>query len=68
MFIEPGEYQIDLEIELFANRIFHSSKKVFVIDEILYGDEIILNGVNYGQPIKIGNQIWLDRDILSAKN
>ena len=68
VFIEPGEYQIDLEIELFANRIFHSSKKVWVIDEILYGDELILNGVNYGQPIKIGNQIWLDRDLISNKN
>ena len=63
VFTEPGEYKIDLEIELFANRIFRSSKEIWVIDEILYGDEIIINGVNYGQPIKIGNQIWLDRDI-----
>ena len=68
VFIEPGEYKIDLEIELFANRVFHLSKQVWVIDEILFGDEIIINGVNYGQPIRIGNQIWLDRDILSNKN
>ena len=68
VFIEPGEYSIDLEIELFSHRVFHLSKKVWVIDEILFGDEIIIDGVNYGQPIKIGNQIWLDRDILSNKN
>ena len=68
VFIEPGEYKIDLEIELFANRVFHSSKKVWVIEEILYGDEIIIDRINYGQPIKLGNQIWLDRDILSNKN
>ena len=68
VFSEPGEYRVDLEIELFANRIFHLSKEVWVIDEILYGDELIINGVNYGQPIKIGNQIWLDRDILSNIN
>ena len=68
VFSEPGEYKIDLEIELFANRVFHLSKEVWVIDEILYGDEIIINGINYGQPIKIGNQIWLDRDILSNIN
>ena len=68
VFIEPGEYTIDLEIELFSHRVFHLSKKVWVIDEILFGDEVIIDGVNYGQPIKIGNQIWLDRDILSNKN
>ena len=68
VFTEPGEYKIDLEIELFANRIFRSSKEIWVIDEILYGDEIIINGVNYGQPIKIGNQIWLDRDISKNLN
>ena len=68
VFIEPGEYQIELELELFSSRVFHLTRKVLVIDEIEYGDEIILNGVNYGQPIKIGNQIWLDRDILSTKN
>ena len=68
VFIEPGEYRIDLEIELFSSRVFHLSKKVWVIEEILFGDEIILDGINYGQPIKIGNQYWLDRDILSNKN
>lgn len=68
VFIEPGEYQVELELELFSSRIFHLTKKVLVIDEIEYGDEIILDGINYGQPIKIGNQIWLDRDILSSKN
>ena len=68
VFIEPGEYKIDLEIELFSSRVFHLSKKVWVIEEILFADEIILDGINYGQPIKIGNQYWLDRDILSNKN
>ena len=46
----------------------HLSRYIWVIDEIEYGDEIILDGKNYGQPIKIGNQIWLDRDILSNEN
>ena len=68
IFTEKGEYKVDLEIELFSNRIFILSRYVWVIDEIEYGDEIILNGKNYGQPIKIGNQIWLDRDILSNDN
>ena len=68
VFIESGEYEIGLEIELFSHRVFHLSRKVWVIDEILFGDEIIIDGINYGQPIKIGNQIWLDRDILSNKN
>ena len=68
VFIEPGEYEVELELELFSSRAFHLTKKVLVIDEIEYGDEIILDGINYGQPIKIGNQIWLDRDLLSCKN
>ena len=68
VFIEKGEYEIELELELFSCRIFHLTKKVWVIDEIDFGDEIILDGINYGQPIRIGNQIWLDRDILSSKN
>ena len=68
VFTEPGEYKIDLEIELFSHRIFHLSRYVWVINEIFYGDEIIIDGINYGQPIKIGDQIWLDRDIISNKN
>ena len=68
VFIEPGEYRIDLEIELFSSRFFHLSRNVWVIDEILFGDELILDGINYGQPIKIGNQMWLDRDIVTNKN
>ena len=68
VFIEKGEYEIELELELFSSRIFHLTKKVWVIDEIDFGDEIILDGINYGQPIRMGNQIWLDRDILSSKN
>ena len=32
------------------------------------GNEEIINGISYGQPIKIGNQIWLDRDLLNYHN
>lgn len=68
VFKEAGEYNIELEIELFSNRIFHINRKILVIDEIEFGDEIIIDSVNYGQPIKLGNQIWLDRDLITAKN
>ena len=38
IFTEKGEYKVDLEIELFSNRIFNLSRYVWVIDEIEYGD------------------------------
>ena len=68
IFNEKGEYLIELHIILFSCRSFHLEKKVLVIDEILYGEEEIINGISYGQPIKIGNQIWLDRDLKNYKN
>ena len=68
VFKNPGEYNIELEITLFSNRYFHIQKKVWVIDEIEYGDEEVIDGINYGQPIKFGNQIWLDRDLTFYEN
>ena len=68
IFNKPGEYKIDLYIRLFEFREYHLSRKVWVIPEIIHYESQIINGINYGQPIKIGNQIWLDRDIPSYIN
>ena len=68
IFNKTGEYIIKLHIILFSCRSFHLEKKVLVIDEILFGNEEIINGISYGQPIKIGNQIWLDRDLVNYHN
>ena len=53
IFNEKGEYLIELHIILFSCRSFHLEKKVLVIDEILYGEEEIINGISYGKIIKI---------------
>ena len=63
IFNKPGEYKVDLYIRLFEFREYHLIRKVWVIPEIIHYESQIINGINYGQPIKIGNQIWLDRDI-----
>ena len=68
IFNKPGEYQVDLYLRVFEYREYKLSRKVWVIPEILYYKLQVINGINYGQPIKIGNQIWLDRDIPSYVN
>ena len=68
IFNKQGEYKIDLYLRLFEFREYHISRKVWVIPEILSYDKQIINGINYGQPIKLGNQIWLDRDIPNYMN
>ena len=68
IFTKPGEYQVELTLRLFKYRDFLIKRKVWVIDEITYGEEIILNGIKYGQPLLIGNQVWLDRDIKNYTN
>ena len=68
IFNKTGEYKVDLYIRLFEFREFHISRKVWVIPEITHYEQQIINGINYGQPIKIGNQIWLDRDIPNYAN
>ena len=68
IFTKPGEYQVELILRLFKYRDFHLSRKVWVIDEITYGEEVIIKGIKYGQPLRIGNQVWLDRDIKNYIN
>ena len=68
IFNKTGEYKVDLYIRLFEFREYHLSRKVWVIPEIIHYEQEIINGINYGQPIKIGNQIWLDRDIPNYSN
>ena len=65
IFNKPGEYKIDLYIRLFEFREYHLTRKVWVIPEIVHYEPQIIDGINYRQPIKIGNKIWLDRDIPS---
>ena len=68
IFDHPGEYKIDLCLRVFEFREYTLSRKVWVIPEIIYYDQEIIDGINYGQPIKIGSQIWLDRDIPNYLN
>ena len=68
IFRKKGEYNVLLKITLFSNRHFHIYRKVWVIDPIEYFDEFVLNGISYGQPIKIGNQIWMDRDLTETED
>ena len=68
IFDHPGEYKVDLFLRVFEFREYVLSRKVWVIPEITYYDQEIIEGINYGQPIKIGSQIWLDRDIPNYLN
>ena len=68
IFDHPGEYKINLCLRVFEFREYTLSRKVWVIPEITYYDQEIIDGINYGQPIKIGSQIWLDRDIPNYLN
>ena len=68
IFRKKGEYNVLLKITLFSNRNFHIYRKVWVIDPIEYFNEFKLNNISYGQPIKIGNQIWLDRDLTEIED
>ena len=68
VFRKNGEYEVELYLNLFSNRHFHFRRKVWVIDEIEFGEDEIIDGVNYGQPIKLGKQIWLDRDLIEYDN
>ena len=68
VFRKNGEYEVELYMNLFSNRHFHFRRKVWVIDEIEFGEDEIIDGVNYGQPIKLGKQIWLDRDLIEYDN
>ena len=68
IFEKPGEYTINLFLRVFEFREYTLSKKVWVIPEITYFEPEIIDGINYGQPIKIGSQIWLDRDIPNYLN
>lgn len=67
-FPSKGEYTITLDIILFSNRKYSMSKKVWIIDRYEYGNEEIIDGFNYGRPIKIGNQIWLTKDLKKYLN
>ena len=68
IFDHPGEYKVELFLRVFEFREYVLSRKVWVIPEITYFDQEIIDGINYGQPIKIGSQIWLDRDIPNYLN
>ena len=68
VFRKNGEYEVELYLNLFSNRHFHFRRKVWVIDEIEFGEDEIIDDVNYGQPIKLGKQIWLDRDLVEYDN
>ena len=68
IFDHPGEYKINLCLRVFEFREYTLSRRVWVIPEIMYYDHEIIDGINYGQPIKLGSQIWLDRDIPNYLN
>ena len=68
IFDHPGEYKVELFLRVFEFREYVLTRKVWVIPEITYFDQEIIDGINYGQPIKIGSQIWLDRDIPNYLN
>ena len=68
IFNHPGEYKVDLTLRIFQFREYILSRKVWVIPEIIPYENEIIDGINYGQPIKIGSQIWLDRDIPNYLN
>jgi uncharacterized protein (TIGR02145 family) len=64
IFTSIGEYKVKLNLTLFSNRNFILEKDIWIVEEIDYGPEdMIHNGINYGRPVKIGNQVWMMKDL-----
>lgn len=68
-FSKTGEYIVILNIVLFYNRKFKFKREIFIHDKIKISPKNeIINGIDYGKSIKIGNQIWLQNDLYSYIN
>jgi hypothetical protein len=67
-FSQPGEYEVKLDLILFHNRQFIFTKNIWIMPQIEYGNDEITDEVNYGVPIKLGTQIWLNQDLSEYKD
>jgi len=64
---KAGIYTVTYKAKLSNGKESVIQNNVRVIPRILRYPPIIIDGINYGCPIIIGNQTWLDRDLLSYK-
>jgi hypothetical protein len=63
-----GEFEIEATIHFFGNIILKGKKKILVLETAAVGEDEIIDGVNYGKPVIIGKQIWLNKDVANAVN
>jgi len=62
-YAKEGEYQVKFTAKYENGKEKLISKKIRVIPQIIKCDPLIINGINYGCPILLGDQTWLDQDL-----
>jgi len=63
-FVKEGEYQVKYTAKYENGKEKMICKKIRVIPKIIKFDPLIINGYNYGCPILIADQTWLDQDLI----
>ena len=62
------EHKVVLKLILYSNRNYNIEKNIWVVNEIKQGEDEIINDINYGPPVLIGNQVWMKFDMVKYLN
>ena len=59
-----GLYRVRMTLEFLGNiKSIRSHKDINIKDEIVEGEREIVNGRDYGVPVLLGKQLWLNKDL-----
>jgi len=67
-FVNVREHDVVLNLTLYGNRVFRLEKKIWVVNDFKYGEDEVINEIDYGPPVLIGQQVWMRYDMVKYLN